>query len=399
MGERRPFIIAGAGIAGLTTALALAARGLPVRVIERSRQLSEVGAGIQLAPNAGRVLAALGLDAAIAAAAVEPVGIDIVNGRTGRRLASLKGATFRTAYGISYRVIHRADLQRVLLDAARRLAIPIELGASIDRLAPDATAMVAEVGSATGKETVAAEAVIAADGVWSSLRAMIPGAAQPFHTGRTAWRAIVPADAVRDVVAIDRVGLWVGPDVHLVHYPVSGGAAVNLVAVTKGGSDRADWNAAGDPRILTARFAGWAAPARTLIAAAATWQTFPLVTVDPSRAWLGDRLVLLGDAAHAMPPFLAQGAAMGIEDAAVLAEALSAGPDTATALKAYVAARQPRAVAVAAASVLAGRRFHLRGLAALARNVALRLAGARLILARNRAIYRWQPPTTSGGRR
>jgi salicylate hydroxylase len=204
---------------------------------------------------------------------------------------------------------------------------------------------------------------------------------------------------VRNLVAIDRVGLWVGPDAHLVHYPVSGGAQVNLVAVTEGRSDRADWNAAGDPRSLAATFAGWAAPARTVIAAAATWQTFPLVTVDPSRDWLGDRLVLLGDAAHAMPPFLAQGAAMGIEDAAVLADALSAGPDTATALKAYVAARQPRAVAVAAASDLAGRRFHLRGVAAVARNIALRLAGPRLILARNRAIYRGQPPTPAGGRR
>src|SRR5687767_11307410 len=130
MGERRPFIVVGAGIGGLTAALALAAKGFPVRLVERNAELSEIGAGVQLAPNAGRVLAALGLDEAIAEAAVEPTAIDIFNGRSGRRLTSIGSPTFAATFGFPYRVIHRADLQHVLVAAAERIGIPIDVGST-----------------------------------------------------------------------------------------------------------------------------------------------------------------------------------------------------------------------------------------------------------------------------
>jgi salicylate hydroxylase len=389
VGERRPFVIAGAGIGGLTTAVALAAKGFRAVVVERATELSEIGAGIQLAPNAGRVLAALGLENAIAAAAIEPAAIDVVAGRTARVLTSIPSAAFRERYGFPYRVIHRADLQRILLAATDRIRIRKEMGATVESTAGQSGSLLVRIRKPTGAEVVPAEAVIAADGVWSSHRGSISGVAAT-ATGRTAWRAIVPADVARDLVPIDRVGLWIGPAAHLVHYPVAQGAAVNLVAImgeTWGGKG---WTAPGDPAELLPGFSRWSGRARAILAAPVAWQKFAIVTVDPAAPWLGERTVLLGDAAHAMLPFLAQGAAMAIEDAAVLADALAADRDTPAALRAYVAERRPRVTAIAAASERQGRLFHLRGVAAAARNLVLGIAGERAVLGRADPIYRWQ---------
>jgi len=150
MGERRPVVIAGAGIGGLTAAMALAARGFHVVVVERTAELSEIGAGIQIAPNAGRVLAGLGLDGAVAAAAVEPEAIDVNSGRSGRRLTSIPGALFRDLYGLPYRVIHRADLQSILVAAANRIRIRLELGATIDSFIPQGGAVLVRIRKASG---------------------------------------------------------------------------------------------------------------------------------------------------------------------------------------------------------------------------------------------------------
>jgi salicylate hydroxylase len=393
--ERRPFVIAGAGIGGLTAALALAAKGFRIILVERAAALSEIGAGIQLAPNAGRVLAALGLDEAIAAAAVEPASIEIIDGRKDRPLTSIRSVAFRGRYGFPYRVIHRADLQKLLAAAADRIGVGTILGATIEDVVSRPNELVVRIRKGSADEVMPAEAVVAADGVWSSARGRIPGAAAPAPTGRTAWRAIIPADVANRSLPLDRVGLWLGPDAHLVHYPVAGGAAISMVAIVEENWTAPGWSAAGDRGNLAARFSDWSRRAREAIAAAPAWQKFAIMAVDPTRPWLDGRLVLLGDAAHAMPPFLAQGAAMAIEDATVLADALAAAPDTASGLRAYVAARQPRTAAVAEASRKAGKRFHLRGLAAAARNIVLGVAGERLALRQNDAIYRWQPNSSN----
>ncbi len=395
MGERRPFVVVGAGIGGLTAALALAAKGFRIVVVERAAELSEIGAGIQLAPNAGRVLAGLGLDKAIAAAAIEPQSIDVMAGRSGTWLVSIPGATFRTKYGFPYRVIHRADLQRILVAAAARIRIKTELGTQVESFVPQPGGVMVRLRKATSMDVVSAEALIAADGVWSSLRDKIPGAATPASTGRTAWRSTIPADTAHDIMPIDRVGLWLGSGAHLVHYPVAQGAAVNVVAIIEEPWEKKGWTTAGDPAELAARFANWSVQARRIVAAAVAWQKFAVVTVDPSAAWQDDRLVLLGDAAHAMRPFLAQGAAMAIEDAAVLAERLAAIGDTPAALRAYVAERQPRVAKIAAASTRTGDRFHMSGVMGLGRNLVLRYAGAKLIERDSDAIYRWQPGATA----
>jgi salicylate hydroxylase len=392
MGERRPFVIVGAGIGGLSAALALAEKGLPPIVCERATELSEVGAGIQLAPNAGRVLAALGLDEAIADCAIEPAAIDLMSGRNGGRLTTLPAATFRSTYGFPYRVVHRADLQAVLVAAASRRGIRVELGATVESFAATTGGLRVRIRTPSGSETVDAEAVIAADGVWSTFRDRIPGAGRASATGRTAWRAMIPATEAVDVAAMDRVALWLGPRAHLVHYPVARGAAVNVVAIVEDSWNQPGWSTAGDRRDLAPHFAEWSPQARRVLDTPIAWQKFAIAAVDPSGAWLDGRLVLLGDAAHAMPPFLAQGAAMAIEDAAVLADALAGSADTAEALRAYVALRQPRTVGLSRASHRAGERFHMSGVAAIARDFALRIAGERLILGQNDAIYRWRLP-------
>lgn len=392
MGERRTIVIAGAGIGGLTAALALAQAGFRVVIAERTAELSEAGAGIQIAPNAGRVLAALGLDAAIAARSIEPWSIDVRRGRDGAGLASIAGGAFRERYGFPYRVLHRADLQAVLLSAAKREpAIQLELDATLaERLVTDGGLLV-RIRRPTGIEVVPAVAVIGADGVWSETRGAIGGSARPHATGRTAWRAVVAADDVRDRVPLDRIGLWLGPHAHLVHYPVAQGAAVNIVAIVREDWDKRGWSGLGARDEIAARFTGWTPAVRDLIEAGLSWHKHTLATVDPRGPWVEGRTALLGDAAHAMVPFLAQGAAMAIEDAAVLAGCLSAGDDVIGALRDYAAIRRTRTQRMALASEDAGRRYHDSGFMALARDAALRLAGERLVLGRNDWIYRWQP--------
>lgn len=382
MSERRTIAIAGAGIGGLTAALALARAGFGVTIAERARALSTIGAGIQIAPNAGRVLAQLGLEAAIAARATELEAIVIRSGRHGGTLAAIPAAAFRDRTGMPYRVIHRADLQAVLVEAVRaEPAIDLRLGTE-------------------GGAIHNAEATIAADGVWSSHRDAMAGAARAAPSGRTAWRATVPVAALPEGARADAVGLWLGPGAHLIHYPVGGETAVNIVAIVEDASsdDRA-WSAPGDPALLAARFAGWSGEARAVVAAPSAWQTFALATVDAGGPWVAGSTALLGDAAHAMLPFLAQGAAMAIEDAAVLAAALAATSDVAAALAAYERERRPRVARVAVASARTGAWYHATGARAVARDAALRIGGAALVLGMNDWIYRWRPPDGPRGPR
>jgi len=398
MGERRTILIVGAGIAGLTAALALAAKGFPVVVAERADKLSEIGAGIQIAPNAGRILADLNLDRRLAAAATEPRSIDVFSGGSGSRLASVPTARFRDAYRCPYWVIRRSDLQSILATATERAGVQLILGAVLDEIAPETGGLAVRVRTAAGVDVVHATAIIGADGVWSTTRTHIAATAYPAATGRTAWRAIVDGDRARELVALDRVGLWLGHDAHLVHYPIARGSAVNVVAIVEEPWQAESWGSPADGAALSARwFGGWASVAQRLLAAPAAWQKFPILTVDPAGAWVGERMALIGDAAHAMPPFLAQGAAMAIEDAAVLADALDENPDVQLALAAYAGARRQRVTDVWWASRRTGERYHYGGAMALARNAALRCGGARIVLNRSDWIYRWRPTTRATG--
>ena len=391
--ERHAIVVAGAGISGLTTALALAAAGFRVIVVERREELSKIGAGIQIGPNAGRVLARLGLDKAMAQAAIEPEAIDILNGISGRRLTAVPGKTFRRRYGFPYRVIHRTDLQSVLAAAVARMpAIHLHLGTTIAESKLQSDSLLIRLKRQGGGEVVQAAALIGADGVWSAQRETIPGGAEPKPIGRTAWRALIPADVAPTFIDMTRVGLWLGPDAHLVHYPVAQGSAVNIVAVVAEAWDKPGWNVPGAPAEIHARFAGWSSAARKLVGAPFSWQKYALAPVDPAGPWVNGRTALIGDAAHAMVPFLAQGAAMAIEDAAVLAASLYGANDVPAALAAYEAARKPRVTRLWQAALETGDTYHFGAAMGAMRNAALTVAGPRLVLGQTDWIYRWLPP-------
>jgi salicylate hydroxylase len=390
-GERQTIIVVGAGIGGLTAALALAAASFRIIVVERSDHLSEAGAGIQIAPNAGRVLASLGLAEKVSAVAIEPEAIDVRSGVNGKVLASIPGPSYRARYGEPYRVIHRADLQAVLAAAVdANPNVTLELGATVAQTLPQPDGLLVRIQRPGGIDVVPAVAIVAADGVWSTFREKINSGAKPQPTGRTAWRALIPADVARDLVSMARINLWLGRNAHLVHYPVAQGSAVNVVAIVDEVWDRPGWSAVGDRAEIARRFRAWPLRARHLIAAPVSWQKFAINRVAANAPWTSDRLVLLGDAAHAMEPYLAQGAAMAIEDAAVLAGHLRGATDVPAALRAYEAARKPRVAAVASAAARTGRQYHFAGPLAFARDTALHFAAERLILERNDWIYNWR---------
>ena len=382
-------LVVGAGIGGLTAGLALAGRGFQVDIAERAADLDEVGAGIQLSANAGRILADMGLSSAIAEAAIEPSAIEVRNGLSGALLSSISGDTLKARYDFPYWVIHRADLQAVLRQAVEKnAAIKLHLGVEVTGLgAADRTGV--QVRAPQLADATFA-AVVAADGVRSSLRSSVPGAAAPRVANRTAWRALVPISAVGDLLPANAVCVWLGPNAHVVSYPVACGAAINIVAIVEERSDQPGWGLPGAFPDLAAHLQSWSPRLAQLLSLAESWKKYVLTHVDPSGSWSAGRVALLGDAAHAMMPFLAQGAAMAIEDAAILAARLSAASDVPAALKLYEAERKGRVVRVAAAAARTGRRYHFTGGMAAARDLALRIAGERLILGEVDWIYRWR---------
>jgi salicylate hydroxylase len=391
--ERRDIVIAGAGIGGLTAALALAARGFRTIVCERVERLSEIGAGIQLTPNAGRILDGLGLGNAIATAASEPEAIDIRSASSGRTLSSIPLAALNKRYASPWRVIARAELQSVLVAAvASSSMIDLRLGTTVVDFVGSSGDLLLGAETRSGRAILPATALIAADGVLSELRASLPGTTAARPIGRTAWRATVPARALETLIPPSRIGLWLGADAHLVHYPIAGGRTVNIVAIVAEDWRGIGWSEPGDHYWLAERFAAWATLARQIIGAQAEWRKWAILAVDPAGPWVSDRVALLGDAAHAMPPYLAQGAAMAIEDATVLAGCFAASPnDPADALASYQSWRRPRALRVYRAAFETGELYHFSSSMAAFRNTALRLAGRQLTLARNDWVYGWKP--------
>jgi len=393
--RNRIIAVAGAGIGGLTVALALARAGFGVRLLERSETLSEVGAGIQISPNAGRVLALLGLDDAVARLSSEPVGLEVRSGRTGRRLATMPfGTPLARRYGVPYRTIHRADLLDVLASAAMAEAdVDLKAGHTVSEFAIHARGLTIACETRAGMREVTAAALIAADGAGSLVRRLMPEGAPRKPMGRTAWRAVISAEAAPPVMPRDRVGLWLGPGGHVVHYPVRGGREFNLVAVTPDPPADAPSSGFGD---LMKRFRRWDRDVLAILAAPLDWRRWPITTVDPTAPWAKGPVVLLGDAAHAMAPFLAQGGAMAMEDAYVLAQGLARQPDQpAAAFAAFERTRRPRVTRVWNAANGTADLYHLGGPAAAFRNAGLRIAGGGMLLHRYRWIYGWTPPDST----
>jgi salicylate hydroxylase len=386
-----PVVIAGAGIGGLSAALALARAGRKVIVIERAPALSEVGAGLQLAPNATRRLDQWDALEPLRADAFAPEKIQIYAGLSGRPIADLPVGEAQKRWGAPYWVAHRADLVKALAHAAaRQTNIELRLGKPLNGWRETPECIEIDMPEAA---PLRAAALIGADGVRSRVRAGLHLRAgdQPVATGRTAWRALLPAAKTPAALLGKIGGLRLGPGAHLVHYPLRGASVLNIVAVINDewrGAEDDEWSAQGDHGWLKTRFQDWSDDVRALIAAAPEWRRWPLYVRSPLRAWNVGRVSLLGDAAHAMAPFLAQGAAQAIEDADALGKAFQAhGDDAPKALAVYSAARHARAARVQAASIRQGLIYHMGGPPALARNIAMRALGPQGLAAQSDWIY------------
>jgi salicylate hydroxylase len=393
----RTVVVAGAGIGGLTAALALARNGFRALILEQSERLEETGAGIQLSPNAARILIGLGLGDRLRAHVVAPTAVRVLGVRSAREIVRIPlGEYAAQRYGAPYWVIHRGDLQGVLSDAAMQdLNVVVRLGMSLEDFATHPHGVTISVRGAGGLWTEHGQALIAADGLWSASRGRIAFKDRPRFAGRTAWRALLPAREVAPEFREPLIHLWLGRNAHLVHYPVKGGKLINLVVITTDEWSGVGWSEPASRIDLLQRLADmrWAPQAHSLIRMPEAWLKWALYDSSPLANFSQGAAALLGDAAHAMLPFAAQGAAMAIEDAAVAAQCLARMPnDPAAALETYSAVRRGRTRKVQRLAARHGKHYHLSGAAAVFRNMAMRLAGGERLLQHYDWLYDWRPP-------
>jgi salicylate hydroxylase len=369
-----PVLIVGGGIGGLTAALALARQGIPSQLVEQAAEFKEIGAGIQLGPNVFWMFEKLGLIEPVSALAVFPENLVMLDSITGEEVTRIPlGAAFRKKFHHPYALIHRADLHNVLLDAARKSNL-IRLDASQKIVAVDETNGGVKAKTASGKDYRGA-ALIGADGLWSTIREIVVGDGKPKPAGHITYRAVLPRDEIPEQYRWRNMTFWAGEKVHFVLYPLRTGELYNLVAVFHSNRYEEGWDSYGDPAELHERFAQTCAPVRALLNKIESWRMWVLCDRPPIKEWSRGRITLLGDAAHPMLQYLAQGAAMAIEDAVCLADqAVAADGDYAAAFRAYQQARYLRTGRVQIMARVYGEFYHAGGVAKELRNMML---GAR----------------------
>ena len=369
----RPIVIAGGGIGGLATALALARKGRASCVLEQNADFAEVGAGIQIGTNVFRMFEVLGLTEAITDIAFFPESLVMKDGLTGNEITRVPvgSAEFRARYRYPYGVIYRVDLLHVLLAACRTSdLITLRTGKKVTDFVDGGDRVI--VTTADG-ETIEGCALIGADGLWSKLRERIVGDGKPRVSGHIAYRAVLPIGEVEEEYRPSSVVLWAGPKTHLVHYPLRRGELFNLVAVFHSDRYEEGWNVFGDTEELDLRFKNAHPTVKLLLAKINQWKMWVLCDREPVRSWTQGRATLVGDAAHPMLQYLAQGAGMAFEDAVVVAHHVAAaGDDYAAAFRAYNEARYLRTARVQLYARLYGDFYHAEGVRAELRNELLK---------------------------
>jgi 2-polyprenyl-6-methoxyphenol hydroxylase-like FAD-dependent oxidoreductase len=370
----RPFLIAGGGIGGLACALALARKGFPVRLFEQQSEFREAGAGIQLGPNMFKALARLDLKDAVLADAWQPGAQEMRCALSGKLVTRIPlEAEFRAKFGEPYGVTHRHDLLASFLSACKaQPLISLETGRRLDSFRDEGNRVVATLDNGDEAE---GEALIGCDGVWSRARAQVVGDGEPIVSGHIAYRAVLKKSEVPEDLWQSDVVLWAGPRTHLVHYPLRRGELYNLVAVFHSKQYVEGWNAEGDTALLWRHFEGQRPEVLRMLERIETWRMWVLCDREPVKHWSKGRVTLLGDAAHPMLQYLAQGANMATEDAVVLAEKLAEHKgDIAGAFVAYQEARYKRTAWVQIMARVYGELYHAEGVKAELRNDSL---GAR----------------------
>ena len=368
-----PILIAGGGIGGLATALGLARKGLASLVLEQAAQFGEIGAGIQLGPNAFHAFDYLGIGAAARSTAVYIDKLVLMDALTADTITEVPvDAPFRERFGNPYAVVHRADLHRAMLEACQaHELIDLRAQARVTGYEQDGTTVTVVLASG---ERLTGAALIGADGLRSAVRSQLVGDGVPRVSGHTTYRSVIPTDRMPDDLRWNAATLWAGPKCHIVHYPLSGWNVFNLVVTYHNDAPEAVAGVPVSKDEVREGFAHIAERPRQIIEIADDWKLWVLCDRDPQEAWVDRRVALLGDAAHPMLQYMAQGACMALEDAVCLSDMMERyGSDIEAALVAYRDARVPRTARVQMSSRLIGEHvYHPDGAQRLVRNAALR---------------------------